>query len=301
MQPFNLTAVMYHYVRDVSKTNFPGIKAISIEKFERQLDYLQKNYYIISWLDLRDFLQDKRVLPAHACILTFDDGFKDHYINVFPRLRERNISGLFFPVARGPEDGLVMIHLLQLLIAKTGETEFRDLFLSGLVEGEKEQFNEACRQFAEEHPMTKFGESAFRIFRKAITYMPQTAYSILKKMFARLIGNDVSFAKEFYLQDEEIKKMISGGMYFGGHGTDHFRFSKIFSGNQEAEIKGSARFLEKFSSPPWVFSYPHGDYNDLSYGLLERNNFIAAFTTEEKEIHIDVFSIGRIDAVSVPF
>lgn len=290
---------MYHYVRNVAKTDFPGIKAISIEKFERQLDYLQKNYYIISWPGLRDFLQSKRVLPAHACILTFDDGFKDHYLNVYPRLKERNIPGLFFPVARRPEDGLAMIHFLQLLIAKIGEVEFRDLFLSELAEGEKEQFNEACREFAFEHPDDKFGESAFRVFRKAITYMPETAYPILRNLFRRLVGDDISFAEEFYLRGIEIEEMISGGMCFGGHGTNHFRFSKISPANQEAEINGSAKYLENITPGPWAFSYSHGDYNDSSSGLLENNNFLAAFTTEEKEIHDNIYAIGRIDAISV--
>mgnify|MGYP001612716521 CR=1 FL=1 len=300
MHSFNLTAVMYHYVRDVSKTDFPGVKAIPIEKFERQLDYLRKNYSIISWPDLRDFLQSKRILPARACILTFDDGLKDHYINVYPRLRDRNISGMFFPVARNPQDCLAMIHLLQLLVAKIGEVEFRDVFSNELVEGEKEQFNEACRQFAAEHPLDKFGESAFRIFRKAVTYMPQTVYPILKRLFAKLIGDDIVFAKEFYLQEADIKEMISGGMYFGGHGTNHFRFSKISLENQEAEIKGSAEFLAAFSSAPWAFSYPHGDYTENSPKLLESNGFIGAFSTEEKEVHDNFYAIGRVDAASIP-
>lgn len=300
MKEFNLTAVMYHYVRDTAKTNFPGIKAISIEKFERQLDYFQKSYYIISGPDLRDFAQSKRSLPARACILTFDDGLKDHYLNVYPRLKERNIPGLFFPVARRPEDGLAMIHLLQLLIAKIGEVEFRNLFLSELAEGEKEQFNEACREFAFEHPNDRFGESAFRVFRKAITYVPETAYPILRNLFGKLIRDDVPLSKEFYLQGEDIRDMISGGMYFGGHGSNHYRFSKISVENQEKEIKDSAQFLEKFLPPPWPFSYPHGDYTESSAKLFESGNFIASFTTEEKEIHDNVYAIGRVDAVSIP-
>ena len=41
-----ITIVMYHYVRDLSRTRYPEIKGLTIEKFEGQLDYLCKHYDI---------------------------------------------------------------------------------------------------------------------------------------------------------------------------------------------------------------------------------------------------------------
>ncbi len=42
-----LTIIMYHYVRDVEKTKFPGIKARSVNQFINQLKYLKNNYNVI--------------------------------------------------------------------------------------------------------------------------------------------------------------------------------------------------------------------------------------------------------------
>lgn len=44
-------------------------------------DYENKNY------DDNDFKK--------LCILTFDDGLKDHYVNVLPILNKYNITGIF--------------------------------------------------------------------------------------------------------------------------------------------------------------------------------------------------------------
>ena len=39
----NLTIVMYHYVRPIKESKFPGIKGLELEGFKRQLDYLSEN------------------------------------------------------------------------------------------------------------------------------------------------------------------------------------------------------------------------------------------------------------------
>src|SRR3989344_6062162 len=126
---FDLTALMYHLVG--SDSNFPiaGLHALSVDRFEKQLNHIQKNYQMISWSQLREYLVGGSELPERACLLTFDDGTADHYSVVFPRLRERGMSGVFFLIAGVHEQGLPMVHLLQFLVAKVGEQESRNLFL----------------------------------------------------------------------------------------------------------------------------------------------------------------------------
>ena len=47
-----LTIVMYHYVRPIIGSEYPGIKGLEIEKFKKQLDYFEENYSIINTEDL---------------------------------------------------------------------------------------------------------------------------------------------------------------------------------------------------------------------------------------------------------
>ena len=41
------SSIFYHYVRDVERTAFPGIKALSVSGFAAQLDWLQARFDVI--------------------------------------------------------------------------------------------------------------------------------------------------------------------------------------------------------------------------------------------------------------
>ena len=48
--------IMYHYVRDLQKSNFPKIKGLNYSDFIDQINYLIKNYNVLS---IEDFLENK--------------------------------------------------------------------------------------------------------------------------------------------------------------------------------------------------------------------------------------------------
>ena len=81
-----LTTVMYHYVRGIRDSRYPGIRGLENDLFVEQIRYLMKNYNIIKMEDVIESLGSKRKLPDKAVLLTFDDGYLDHYINVYPIL-----------------------------------------------------------------------------------------------------------------------------------------------------------------------------------------------------------------------
>ena len=301
MKKIKLTAVMYHYVRDTKKTEFPGLKALPIADFERQLDYLEKEYNLISWPALLEFLRGKEKLPKRACLLTFDDGLRDHYLNVYPRLKSRGLSGLFFCIARRSKEGLALVQLLQLVLAKVGDAEFPKMFTGALTQKERKDFEYYYKKCEKEYPPDRFGQDQLRNIRRAITaYMPELALLILRRIFNELIGDEHVFANDFYLNNDEILEMASGGMHFGGHGTTHFRLPKINAARQAREIAGSAKFLERIEKMPWAFSYPYGDYNEALFPILKENNFAAAFSIEGKKEHSNPYVIGRIDTIFLP-
>ena len=96
----DLTIVTYHYVRDLEGSRFPTIKARRVSEFRRQLDHIERNYNVVRAEDVVSAIQGERSLPSKAHWLTFDDGYIDHFANVFPLLRERGWQGSFFPPAR---------------------------------------------------------------------------------------------------------------------------------------------------------------------------------------------------------
>ena len=96
----SLTIVMYHYVRELENSRYSKIKGLTVEQFKEQIAYIKKFYNPISACDLMDSMCADAELPPRAILLTFDDGYIDHFTNVFPILEKEQISGCFFPPAK---------------------------------------------------------------------------------------------------------------------------------------------------------------------------------------------------------
>ena len=90
---------MYHYVRPLKLTRFPKIKGLDLALFEEQLAYLAEALFPDLDGELIDAIEGSGRTSAAPGLLTFDDGYTDHYEHVFPRLAERRLQGSFFPVA----------------------------------------------------------------------------------------------------------------------------------------------------------------------------------------------------------
>ena len=53
----SVTIVMYHYVRERISSRYPELKFLELKNFISQLDYLQKNYALITVEDIVHYLQ----------------------------------------------------------------------------------------------------------------------------------------------------------------------------------------------------------------------------------------------------
>src|SRR5712691_10585932 len=91
-----VTIVMYHYVRAVKATPFPHLPALDLAAFHGQLDYIQRHYVPVSTGDVLAAARSTMTLPPRPILLTFDDGYVEHYRDVFQPLRARRIPAAFF-------------------------------------------------------------------------------------------------------------------------------------------------------------------------------------------------------------
>ena len=91
--------LMYHYVGDLPDDADPTRTDLTIspETFRAHMEYLlYAGYTPISLYALDDALLTGRDLPPEPVVLTFDDGYRDHYENVFPLLRQYGFTATFF-------------------------------------------------------------------------------------------------------------------------------------------------------------------------------------------------------------
>ena len=296
-QPLDLTVMMYHYIRDPGDAAEAGsgIPGMTVQTFDAQLDALSRQHTFITWSDLQMALQENKPLPSSACLLTFDDGICDHYINVFKILRDRNLSGLFFVLDRFEDSGLILGHKIHFLLAKLGLPGLREAVWEKLDSVQREQFKQAEKRYQPQYPGTSM-DSRINLLKAMLQRdLSMEVNPLLSDLFEIHVGSENETARSYYLNLEQIRDMRAGGMHFGGHSHNHPWFDWIDADTRTAEIKASAEWLQQFDSGPWAFAYPYGGLSDDSPHILKKHGFVAAFTTKTQLTHSDPYYIGRLD------
>lgn len=91
--------LMYHYI-SVPPADADAVRrdlSVTPETFESHLAYLrQAGYETITMKQLIYGLSQEAPLPSKPIIISFDDGYRDHYENAFPLLRKYSYTGIFF-------------------------------------------------------------------------------------------------------------------------------------------------------------------------------------------------------------
>jgi peptidoglycan/xylan/chitin deacetylase (PgdA/CDA1 family) len=123
--------LMYHRVIEEHEAADlqPGLY-VSKNVFEGQIAYLAKKYHPISMSDFSKAVLENRSFPRNTVLLTFDDGWRDNYLNAFPALKKRNVPAtIFLTVALIGSDRLLWFQEISTLITNNYHqiTKYADL------------------------------------------------------------------------------------------------------------------------------------------------------------------------------
>jgi peptidoglycan/xylan/chitin deacetylase (PgdA/CDA1 family)/SAM-dependent methyltransferase len=301
---------MYHYVRNMHETPYPEIKGLLIDKFKGQLDYLMRNYTIISLEQYADYLGGKGDIPDNSCILTFDDGLKDHYKNVFPILKERGVSGSFFVATKPLLDKSVLpVQKVQFLLATLGSEKLAEKFNSILRKDFKElaenHFIDDVKHEGRGDWYDDWDTTLTSNLKYCIASLPwEVKDKIVNEIFVENFEDERKFSEEEYLNWEEIKEMIAAGMNFGTHSHSHPDLSKLSEADQIKELEISKKIMEdNLGREINLCSYPYGIPSEKSVESLKSLGYRCVLTTEVKmnKDKVDAFDIGRYDTNQIPF
>lgn len=304
------TIVMYHYVRELEKTRFPEIKGRRTSEFKEQLEYLDKHYEFIRIEDLRRAIDGETTIPDNSVLLTFDDGYSDHYTDVFPLLDEMGIQGCFYAPVRAIQEGEVLdVNKIHFLLANTP--------LEPLLEDVIQRLKSARDEYDIPSPdyywdkVAKPGrydpkEVIFikRLFQRELP--PEPRKRLLSELFEEHVTeNERAFAHELYMTPEQLRTMRRHGMHIGCHSYDHVWLDRLSPDEQAEQIDRSLEFLDQLgvSMDNWTMCYPHGAHDDSLLDMLRERDCGLGLTAEPRVADLSAdsrFALPRLDTNDFP-
>lgn len=282
-----MKSIMYHYVRP-DEPGFPHFRHLHIEDFEKQLDYFRDEYGFVSQPDFWNSL--KTGTPVPGVLLTFDDGFSDHYDYVLPALEKRGLWGMFY-ISSGvySTKKLLDVHRIHVLLGKYGGRRIEETLRGSLTD---EMLSHAhLQEFRELTYLRQSNDAATQTVKRILNYFVSYEHreSVLDRLMAEFFPGEQELARAFYLSPEQLRAMQSRGMVLGSHTVHHFLMSKLNPEEQEREIVESFRTLDELTGgiPQRSFCYPYGGFHSFtadSERLLSKHGSHFSWNVEPREI-----------------
>lgn len=280
--------VMYHYIRDLKNSRYPKIKGMDVSIFKKQIDFYKRNFTLITIEDILSFYDEGIDLPDKALLLTFDDGYIDHFTTVYPILQENGIQGSFFiPGKTFTENILLDVNKIHFILASAPINELYKETLKRIDdiitnnEYELPSKEELIHTYAVDGRFDK--KEVVFVKRMLQTVLPESIRNrITSELFARFVGIEESkFASELYMNLDQIKCMKRNGMYIGIHGYDHYWLGNLSKEKMESDIALSLNALsEVVDANHFIMNYPYGSYNEDVVAFLQKNGCKLGMTTE---------------------
>lgn len=311
MSGSGVSIVMYHYVRDLAASRYPGIKGLELSAFREQITFFKSNgFRFISAEQLLDALDQKSTLTENAVFLTFDDGYIDHYTNVFPILKAEGIPAFFsMPGKILAERKLLDVNKIHFILASRPTQQLLNLVYERLDHYRGQEFAIAPNQelYQKLAVESRFDAAEVIFFKRLLQ-------AELDERLRNLIADDLfkvcipldeaAFAQELYMSTEQVALMQREGMHFGIHGYDHYWMNRL---SPEALARDITLALDTFTGivdrNKWVCCYPYGSCSDDVIEHIKTQGAAAGVTTVVDRACLDEhsrFALPRFDTNDFP-
>jgi peptidoglycan/xylan/chitin deacetylase (PgdA/CDA1 family) len=274
-----------------------------VDDFRAQIEYIQKHYNIISAKQLIEVVDNDKEPPPQPALLTFDDGYQDHFDYVFPILDDAGLSGCFFPPAKCVLEREVLdVNKIHYLLAST---EYVDRIVDrifDLMEAWGDAFDlrsrEAYREAASgDHRFDP--QSVVFVKRMLQRELPNPLRRrILDRLFDTFVDvPEATLAQELYMSLNQLRCLHRHGMYIGSHGYRHEWMDRLDPDMQREEVDRSLMFLEQIGAPTdrWIMCYPYGAHDQSLRAYLRKRDCAVGLAT-----HLDVADLNRDDPLALP-
>jgi peptidoglycan/xylan/chitin deacetylase (PgdA/CDA1 family) len=266
----SLLVLVYHRIGNAWEDLYdPGVFSAADDEFDDQLKYLKKNFALVGLDEARAWVTEPRKEDSRCRVLvTFDDGYLDNYQVAFPILRSHGVPGVFFlSTSLVGSSEVPWWDEIAFLIRTTRRPEFSLSYPSDLT-------------------VNIARDGLARSIRRVIDHYkrPQnTAPSrFLCELREAIQGDDLPMPKRRFLDWDEAKEMIKGGMTIGSHCHSHQMLSKLSVDQQQFEMIQSRSLLrDRLGSDIASLAYPvgiKGSFSDETQAAARTAGYTVAFS-----------------------
>ncbi len=257
----------YHRVLPSSKIDNSLVNiSVSTDNFINQLNYLKKNFNIISLDELLLHLKSKS--NEFKIAITFDDGYRDNLNYAYPILEKFNVPATIY------------------IITKFINNKFIPWWikLDFFIKNKKK--NDSTKK------------KLFNFYKNKLLFSDQL--TVDKNVLSILGKNKKLKYNKIFLDQKEIQYLSKQKLItIGSHSHSHYNFSQLTEEQTLTEFKTSKFILEKLIKKKILhFSYPYGGPQNINFRftkLLRNLGFLSAVTTIRKKLYQpDEFELPRV-------
>lgn len=306
-----LNIVMYHYIRELKNSRYPDIKGLDYKEFKEQIEFFSKHFQVIRMEDLMAFYAgEEKGMPENAMLLTFDDGYADHFDYAFPILDEYHMQGSFFiPCKTFQERKLLDVNKIHLMLASTAI----DVLCEALFErldfwrGEKYNYDTNDTLFGTYAVANRFDCKEVIFFKRILqTVLPEELRNtICDELYEKFVGvPEKVVAGELYLNRDQMKLMQRHGMFFGVHGYDHYWLNHLSEDELQRDVHNAVEYMGDLINPnEWVMNYPYGSYSENVVNYIKDKGCVLGLSTDVRVADLekdDRYILPRLDTNDFP-
>jgi peptidoglycan/xylan/chitin deacetylase (PgdA/CDA1 family) len=245
-----IAVLMYH---SIGGSDFlgPGI-AVSKKNFAGQLEYLARNFSLISLDAAVAKLRGGAPLPDNAIAITFDDGFRDNYEAAFPLLQRYGAPAAVFVATQPLTEGISLWPYRLRFLFK--QTQARELRLAWPDTAD----HRAVFSLTSERKRRRAVDALEPVL---IAAAPGERERMLVEIAHRLrVKADSDPANEApTLTAEQLRKMSAAGIEIGSHTVTHPALSSLSRADAAEELAASKKTLESIlERRVGYLAYPFG-------------------------------------------
>ena len=244
----SLLVLTYHRIGDGDKDPWdPGVFSATGDQFDEQVSFLKRKGLLVTLDEALDYIEGTSKDKTARCrvLITFDDGCLDNYQTAYPILRSHGVQGVFFLCS-----GLV----------GTGKVLWWDQVAYFVKSSSK-------RQFSLNYPThldVDLDRDGLRLSLRRILDLYERVDNkdperFLSELRDTLGVSGLPAETQRYLNWEQAREMLAGGMAHGGHTHSHPRLSLLSPEQQRWELTNSRAVLqEKLGINIDTMAYPFG-------------------------------------------